>query len=57
MDAETTRNHETLRRLLAGFEYAMLATRADDGALDGRPVQSCKSTIWLFTNAASEGGR
>ena len=55
MDAET---RETFGSWVAGFEYAMLTTRAGDGALDSRPVQILQvdddCAIWLFTNAASE---
>jgi len=58
MDAETNRNCETLRRWLAGFEYAMLTTRASDGELDSRPVQVLQvdgdCALWLFNNAASD---
>jgi general stress protein 26 len=58
MDAGNATNHrDTLRRLLADFEYAMLTSRALDGALDSRPVQilqvDAECVIWFFTNAAS----
>ena len=55
MDADAS--IETLKRLVAGIDYAMLTSRARDGALDSRPVQvlqvDARATIWFFTNAAS----
>lgn len=58
MDAEKDQNDRTtLRRLLATFEYAMLTSRAADGALDSRPLQilqiDADCAIWFFTNATS----
>ena len=48
---------QTLRGLLEGIEYAMLTTRASDGALAGRPLQILqvdgRDAIWFFTSASS----
>jgi general stress protein 26 len=56
MDADTN-PVELLKRLLEDIEYAMLTSRARDGALDSRPVQvlqiDADAAIWFFTNAAS----
>lgn len=55
MDADVA--IQTLKRLLAGIDYAMLTSRAHDGALDSRPVQvlqiDADAALWLFTNSAS----
>jgi general stress protein 26 len=57
MDADTN-PVELLKQLLADIEFAMLTSRARDGALDSRPVQvlqiDADAAIWLFTNAASD---
>jgi general stress protein 26 len=54
-----SRDHDrdTLRALLSGMEYAMLATRAADGALVSRPLQllqvDAACMLWFFTSATS----
>jgi len=54
-----TRDHdrEMLHALLSGMEYALLTTRAADGALVSRPLQLLQTdaacALWFFTSATS----
>lgn len=48
---------ESLRELLGSLQYALLTTRAPDGALVSRPLQllqiDADDALWFFTSVAS----
>jgi general stress protein 26 len=49
---------QKLRELIKDIEFAMLVTRASDGALRARPMATQKvefdGDLWFFTNASAE---
>lgn len=52
-----TTPHDKFRELLAGFQMAMLVTRADDGQLRSRPMAIAQAepdgTLWFLTQRGS----